>query len=111
MPTRCQSRSRSAGAICAAQTPATEAAETGPSRQEHAALQSNYFNRRVAAIQASITPDVDAKLARLAAAIPGLTPASRVLDAGAGSGALIPHLQVRSRPLRCHHCTSPELQQ
>lgn len=75
---------------------AAQAAEQ-PSRQEHAAFQSDYFNRKIAAVQASITPDVDAKLARLAAAIPGLSPASRVLDAGAGDGALIPHLQVGLR--------------
>lgn len=63
-------------------------------KQQHAALQADYFDREVKALQASITPEVDAKLARIAAAIPGLSPASRVLDAGAGDGALIPHLQA-----------------
>lgn len=64
-------------------------------RQQHAALQAEFFDREVKALQASITPDVDAKLARIANAIPGLSAGSRVLDAGAGEGALIPHLQAR----------------
>lgn len=60
-----------------------------------AALQAAYFNdKEVKILQSSITPDVDAKLARIAASIPGLSAESRVLDAGAGEGALIPHLQV-----------------
>jgi hypothetical protein len=67
-----------------------------PPPLEQAALQASYFDDREAQVlQASITPDVDARLARVAAAIPGLSPASRVLDAGAGTGALIPHLQAR----------------
>jgi hypothetical protein len=68
--------------------------QQGSTGQEHAALQAEYFQGSADAIQGSITPAVDAKLARLAAAIPGLSSGSRVLDAGAGTGALIPHLQV-----------------
>ena len=33
------------------------------------------------------------KLDQIVGAVPGLGPGSRVLDAGSGSGALIPHLQ------------------
>ncbi|PRW60354.1 riboflavin kinase isoform B [Chlorella sorokiniana] len=64
-------------------------------KQQHAALQADFFDREVKVLQDSITPEVEAKLARIAAAIPGLSAASRVLDAGAGEGALIPHLQAR----------------
>ncbi len=79
-----QQQSGGGGAAAPAPTP----------KQQHAALQAEYFDREIEALQESITPEVDAKLARIAAAIPGLSAASRVLDAGAGEGALIPHLQV-----------------
>lgn len=73
-------------------------ASTAPDpRQQHLAFQADYFDRTVPALQAAITPAVDANLARVAASIPGLSAESRVLDAGAGEGALIPHLQVRDR--------------
>ncbi|KAI3429362.1 hypothetical protein D9Q98_005457 [Chlorella vulgaris] len=69
-------------------------ASTGLTRQEHAEMQSKYFDRAIGSLKASITPAVHAKLARVAAGVPGLGAASRVLDAGAGEGALIPHLQA-----------------
>lgn len=71
------------------------AAASSPDRQAHAALQAEVFASQVEAIQESITPEVEANLARVADAVPDLGPESRVLDAGAGEGALIPHLQRR----------------
>ena len=59
-------------------------------------MQAQYFDEgEVQALRDSITPEVEAKLARVASLIPALSPDSRVLDAGAGEGALIPHLQAR----------------
>lgn len=40
-------------------------------------------------------PEVLAALEEIVAAVPGLGPESRVLDVGAGTGALIPHLQAQ----------------
>ena len=88
-PSRCLSAV--AAAAAGGQPPGAAAAEP-PTRQAHAALQAAYFDRAITSLQASITPEVDAKLARVAAAVPGLGAASRVLDAGAGEGALLPHL-------------------
>lgn len=77
-------------------------------RQEHDAQQAAYFARNVTAIRKSITPRVEAQLARVAAAVPGLGPESRVLDVGAGEGALITHLQAstggRRRLAGCTGC-------
>lgn len=70
------------------------AANSLPSREEHDRRQAQYFGKSVKALRASITPRVEAQLARVAAAAPGLGPGSRVLDAGAGEGALVVHLQV-----------------
>lgn len=81
-------------AAAAEQSGSGAVSPTPTPKQQHAALQADYFDREIQALQDSITPEVDAKLARIAAAIPGLSAASRVLDAGAGEGALIPHLQV-----------------
>lgn len=79
----------------AATSPDSAAASTAPpSREDHNAFQAQYFARELPALQASITPEVEKQLARVAAAVPGLGPNSRVLDAGAGDGALIPHLQA-----------------
>jgi riboflavin kinase len=65
-----------------------------PPRSGHLERQAAHFDAAEAAtLAASITPAVDARLATVAAAAPGLGPASRVLDVGAGTGALIPHLQ------------------
>jgi hypothetical protein len=68
-------------------------------------MQSKYFDRAIGSLKASITPAVNAKLARVAAGVPGLGAASRVLDAGAGEGALIPHLQVSM----CSICSNSHL--
>lgn len=89
---------RMPGATPAA-TPAAAAAAGGAApeadaRQQHLDFQAGYFDREAPAIRASITPAVEAKLARVAAAVPGLSAESRVLDAGAGEGALISHLQA-----------------
>ena len=65
------------------------------SRDQHNAFQSEVFTNDVQALKRSITPDVDARLARIANSVPNLGPESRVLDVGAGTGALIPHLQRR----------------
>lgn len=78
----------------APQQPATPAARPSE-RQQHAAYQAAFFNEQhVKELRDSITPDVEARLARVAASIPGLSAETRVLDAGAGEGALIPHLQA-----------------
>ena len=71
------------------------AAAAGPSdRAEHNARQAEFFARDVQKLRQSITPQVEQQLARIAASVPGLGPGSRVLDVGAGEGALITHLQV-----------------
>lgn len=72
----------------------SEATQASP-REEHAAAQAEFFAGEVQPLQQSITPAVDARLAQVAAAVPALGPSSRVLDVGAGTGALIPHLQAR----------------
>lgn len=66
-----------------------------PSRQDHNAFQAEYFTREIKALQDSITPEVEEQLKAVAAAIPFLGSSSRILDVGAGDGALIPHLQAR----------------
>lgn len=86
---RCLRASASAASPSAADPPAA------PSRERHNATQAEFFAPQVHELQSSITPDVDAVLAQVAGAVPGLGPASRVLDVGAGTGALIPHLQSR----------------
>jgi len=64
-------------------------------RQAHNASQADYFRRELKALRNSITPKVEEQLAIIAESVPGLGPCSRILDAGAGDGALIPHLQHR----------------
>lgn len=66
--------------------------DENPSRESHNQVQIEYFTEEVGAIQHSITTTVDAKLAKIAASAPSLTSTSRILDVGAGEGALIPHL-------------------
>lgn len=74
---------------------AARAQQQPSEQQQQAEHQAQYFDEKEAQVlQESITPEVDAKLARVAAGIPGLSADSRVLDVGAGTGALIPHLQV-----------------
>lgn len=69
----------------------TENREKSP--DEHNEYQVEFFTTNLAALRDSITPEVDSRLARIASSIPCLGPDSRVLDVGAGDGALIPHLQ------------------
>ena len=64
-------------------------------RQEHNAIQAEYFTRELKALQDSITEEVEQQLSRVAQSIPWLGHNTRVLDVGAGDGALIPHLQAR----------------
>jgi SAM-dependent methyltransferase len=71
------------------------AAALPQSKTEHNAIQAEYFARELEALESSITPSVEACLASIAQAVPGLAPGSRVLDVGAGTGALIPHLRAR----------------
>ena len=95
-PARCPPRGRcNRRATPRAARPAAETLPEAPSRPEHNAAQADFFAAQVDARQASVTPEVDRQLAEVAAAVPGLGPASRVLDVGAGAGALIPHLQAR----------------
>lgn len=63
------------------------------SREDHNKFQEQQFTEDVIPLKNSITPKVNAKLARIAEVVPNLGPESRVLDVGAGTGALIPHLQ------------------
>ena len=65
------------------------------SRQEHNSFQVEYFTREMKALQDSITPEVEEQLKKVAGEVPFLGSSSRVLDVGAGDGALIPHLQNR----------------
>ncbi|KAL6769932.1 RFK2 [Auxenochlorella protothecoides x Auxenochlorella symbiontica] len=60
----------------------------------HAERQASFFSSRVQDLRDGITPEIDARLHTIAGSVPGLGPASRVLDAGCGTGALIPHLQA-----------------
>jgi len=64
-------------------------------RQEHNAIQTEYFTHKVESLQESITEEVNKELERVAQSIPWLGPNSRVLDVGTGVGALIPHIQAR----------------
>lgn len=102
--TSVQTRGPAGRAVGAAATPhdrGVHAAGTGravalpQSKTEHNAIQAEYFARELEALESSITPAVDACLASIAQAVPGLAPGSRVLDVGAGTGALIPHLRAR----------------
>lgn len=61
-------------------------------RDAHNAHQVEYFTQELNNMQSSITPEVDARLSLIASSVPNLTPSTRVLDVGAGDGALIPHL-------------------
>lgn len=60
----------------------------------HLDRQASFFSSRVQDLRDGITPEIDARLHTIAGAVPGLGPESRVLDAGCGAGALIPHLQA-----------------
>eukprot|EP00887_Chlorella_sp_A99_P003181 scaffold9.g3181.t1 len=71
---------------------APEAAAPALTREELLQRQAAYFARNIKAIRQSISPRVEAQLARVAAAAPGLGPGARVLDVGAGEGVLVPHL-------------------
>jgi riboflavin kinase len=75
--------------------PSPEVITTTPSRQEHNAVQTEYFTRKLSALQDSITEEVEQQLDRIVQSIPWLGPTTRVLDVGAGDGALIPHIQAR----------------
>ena len=93
-PPQLQQRTAAAAAAGGAPPGQQGAAAEADARQQHLAYQAAYFDKEVEPLRASITPAVEAKLARVAAAVPGLSADSRVLDAGAGEGALIPHLQA-----------------
>lgn len=95
MAPRCAPALRRPTSAAAADGGAAEPPAPTPAQQQ-AAVQAQYFDEgEVQALRDSITPEVEAKLARVASLIPALSPDSRVLDAGAGEGALIPHLQAR----------------
>jgi hypothetical protein len=66
-------------------------------RGEHNRAQAEVFERPevVREFMAPVPADVDARVAQIVASVPGLGPESRVIDAGCGTGCLIPHLQVR----------------
>lgn len=73
------------------------AAAPAPTRGEHNQLQNAVFGRDdvVREFTAPLPPEIEARLAAIVAAVPGLGAASRVIDAGCGAGALIPHLRAR----------------
>ena len=70
---------------------ATSKQETAIDCSTHNARQAAYFANQVDNL--GITPQVDTTLAKIASSIPGLNDNSRVLDVGAGDGALLPHLK------------------
>lgn len=69
---------------------ATSKQQTTIDCSTHNARQAAYFANQVNNL--GITPQVDTTLAKIVSSIPGLNDRSRVLDVGAGDGALLPHL-------------------
>ncbi|GBF93935.1 riboflavin kinase [Raphidocelis subcapitata] len=86
------------GSACRAQPPVIEGArQKFDTRPEHNKAQAAVFDRPeiVRQFTAPQPPAIEARLAAIAGAVPGLGPDSRVIDAGCGTGCLIPHLQAR----------------
>ncbi|KAI8469809.1 MAG: Flavokinase-domain-containing protein [Monoraphidium minutum] len=73
-----------------------EASKPAP-REAHNQAQAAMFARGdiVKEFMQPLPQAVEERLAAIAGAVPGLGPESRVIDAGCGTGALIPHLQAR----------------
>ena len=66
-------------------------------RSEHNKAQAAVFDRPdiVRQFTAPQPPAMEARLAAIVGAVPELGPESRVIDAGCGTGCLLPHLQAR----------------
>lgn len=67
------------------------------SRSEHNQAQAATFDQPdiVKEFMQPLPPEIEQRLSIIVNSVPGLGPESRVIDAGAGTGCLAPHLQAR----------------